>query len=142
MRHNAFMLAALVGAVVCGAGRPANAAGTTTPPHLTEHLIKIDPTALYPPAWWEVPGYTPMIMTLDPDNTDAYRTTQALDLKLKPGKYRFRAFTFDFPFTVTIDGVLDFAKSLDQCVQGRGTATLKVLCSRTMPYGGQPDYKY
>ncbi len=132
----------LSGAMVMGLGVCVRADAATPPPHLAEHAIQIDPTALSPPAWWEVPGLTPMIMTLDPDNTDAYRTTQARELKLKPGAYRFRAFTFDFPFTVTIDGVLDFAKSLDQCVQGRGTKTLKVVCSRTQPYGGQPDYKY
>ncbi len=142
MRFATLTFVVLVGALVCEAGSLVRAAGTTTPPHLAEHVIKIDPTALYPPAWWEIPGHTPMIMTLDPDNTDAYRTTQARDLKLKPGRYQYRAFTFDFPFTVTIEGVLDFPKSLDQCVQGRGTTTLKVLCGRTQPYGGQPDYKY
>lgn len=123
-------------------GSTVTAAGTTTPPHLTEHMIKIDATALNPPTWWQVPGYTPMIMTLDPESTEAYRTTQSRELKLKPGTYRFGTFTFDFPFTITINGVLEYAKALDQCVSGRGTQTLTVTCSRMQPYGGQRDYKY
>jgi hypothetical protein len=89
---------------------------------------------------WQVPGKTPMIMTLDPDSTDALRTTAPYELKLKPGSYRFGTFTFDFPFVVTLEGVLDFAPSLDQCVSGRGTQKLTVTCSRTQPYGGQRDY--
>jgi len=44
------------------------------------------------------------------------------------------------PFAVTLEGVLDFAPSLDQCVSGRGTQRLTVTCSRTQPYGGQRDY--
>ena len=89
-----------------------------------------------------MPGVTPMIMTMDPDSTDAFKTTQAQELKLRPGDYRFGTFTFDFPFTVTIDGVLEYSKSLDQCVQGRGTKTLSVTCSRMQPYGGKRDYQY
>jgi hypothetical protein len=105
-----------------------------------EHTITIDATALTPPTWWQVPGVTTMIMTLDPDSTEALRTTTSHELKLKPGTYRFGTFTFDFPFVVTLEGVLDFAPSLDQCVSGRGTQRLVVRCSRTQPYGGQPDY--
>ena len=63
-------------------------------------------------------------------------------LALKPGKYKFISFTFDFPFSVSLEGTLDFAPSLDQCVEGRGTQTLVVRCKRTYPYGGQPDYMY
>jgi hypothetical protein len=110
------------------------------PAYAKEHSITIDATALMPPTWWQVPGKTPMIMTLDPDSTDALRTTTPYELKLKPGSYRFGTFTFDFPFVVTLEGVLDFAPSLDQCVSGRGTQKLTVTCSRTQPYGGQRDY--
>ena len=70
---------------------------------------------------------------------DAYKTTESRALKLKPGKYKFGSFTFDFPFTVNLEGKLEFAQSLDQCVEGRGTQTLTVRCSRTYPYGGQRD---
>jgi hypothetical protein len=104
-----------------------------------EHAIVFDATALTPPTWWQVPGVTPMIMTMDPESSDAYRTTDRRELKLKPGQYKFGTFTFDFPFTISLDGKVDFAKSLDQCVEGRGTQTLTVRCSRTYPYGGKRD---
>ncbi|WP_447978190.1 hypothetical protein [Candidatus Nitrospira bockiana] len=118
------------------------AAGHAAPPpaYSKEHVITIDPTPLAPPTRWYVPGVTPMIWSLDPESTEAFKTTTAKDLVLKPGSYRFGTFTFDFPFEVTLDGVLDYAPSLDQCVSGRGTRRLVVKCSRTQPYSGQPDY--
>ena len=109
-------------------------------PQAKEYSIMIDATALNPPTWWYVPGVTPIIWSMEPDNTEALRTTSPYELKLKPGNYRFGTFTFDFPFTVTLDGTLDFAPSLDQCVTGRGTNALAIRCSRTQPYGGQPEY--
>jgi hypothetical protein len=111
-------------------------------PYSTEYPITVDPTGLTPPTRWHVPGVTPIIATLDPEYTDAYSTTERAVVKLKPGQYRFGTFTFDFPFRVTLEGVLDYSSSLDQCVDGRGTTTLTVRCSRTQPYGGEPDYKY
>ncbi|MGQ0810526.1 MAG: hypothetical protein ACT4OO_04795 [Nitrospiraceae bacterium] len=116
--------------------------GSAAPPaiYTKEHQITVDATALNPPTWWQVPGVTPMIMTMDPETSDAYRTTDQKELALKPGKYRFGTYTFDFPFAVTLDGVLEFAQSLDQCVGGRGTHTLTVRCTRTVPHGGQRDY--
>ena len=116
--------------------------GEAAPPplHTREHPITVDATALKPPTRWHVPGVTPIIWSMDPDYTEALRTTERGELKLKPGKYRFGTFTFDFPFTVTLEGVLEFASSLDQCVTGRGTQTLTVRCSQTQPYSGQPDY--
>jgi hypothetical protein len=121
-----------------------NLAAEAAPPaaYTREHAIVFDATALTPPTWWQVPGVTPMIMTLDPESSDAYRTTDRRELKLKPGQYKFGTFTFDFPFTVSLDGKVDFAKSLDQCVEGRGTQTLTVRCSRTYPYGGKRDNYY
>lgn len=121
-------------------GRQQILAAAPPPAYLKEHKITVDATALTPPTWWQVPGKTPMIMTLDPDSTEALRTTAPYELKLKPGSYRFGTFTFDFPFVVTLEGMLDFSPSLDQCVSGRGTQTLTVKCSRTQPYGGAPDY--
>lgn len=118
-----------------------SAAGAATPrPQTKEYAITIDATALNPPTWWYVPGVTPIIWSLEPDSTEALRTTMPHELKLKPGNYRFGTFTFDFPFTVTLEGKLDFAPSLDQCVSGRGASELKIRCSRTQPYGGQPEY--
>jgi len=133
-----WVLAALLGLLTLVAVRPA-AAGPPSA-YAKEYSITVDATALNPPTWWQVPGKTPAIMTLDPDSTDALRTTAPSELKLKPGSYRFGTFTFDFPFTVTLEGVLDYTPSLDQCVSGRGTQKLTITCSRTQPYGGQRDY--
>ena len=110
------------------------------PPRTKEFPITVNATALNPPTWWQVPGVTPMIMTMDPETTEALRTTESRELKLKPGSYHFGTFTFDFPFVVTLEGVLDFAPSLDQCVSGRGTQTLTVRCTQMQPYVGPPDY--
>jgi len=109
-------------------------------PHTKEFPITVNATALHPPTWWQVPGVTPMIMTMDPETTEALRTTESRELKLKPGTYRFGTFTFDFPFVVTLEGMLDFAPSLDQCVSGRGMQTLTVRCTQMQPYVGPPDY--
>jgi hypothetical protein len=87
-----------------------------------------------------VPGITPLIWTKDPMNMDAYKTTQVKELKLKPGEYRFGTFTFDFLFKVTLAGTLEFAKTLDQCVNGRGSGVLTIHCSHTQPYPQDPDY--
>ena len=112
----------------------------TTNPLLREYSITVDPSALNPPTWWHVPGITPLIWTKDPVNMDAYKTTQVEELKLKPGEYRFGTFTFDFLFKVTLAGTLEFAKALDQCVNGRGSEKLTIHCSHTQPYPQDPDY--
>jgi hypothetical protein len=109
-------------------------------PLLREFSITVNPSALNPPTWWHVPGITPLIWTKDPINMDAYKTTEAKDLKLKPGEYRFGTFTFDFLFKVTLSGTLDFSPTLDQCVDGRGTQVLTIRCSHTQPYPQEPDY--
>jgi len=126
--------------VLCGVNPVERGHAAQPNPYLTEYRITIDATALKPPTRWQVPGVTPMIMTMDPDTTEAFRTTTRQELALKPGSYHFGTFTFDFPFVVTLEGVLDFAPSLDECVSGRGTRNLIVRCSRTQPYGGQRDY--
>ncbi len=110
--------------------------------YTTEHPITIDSTVIEPPSWWYVPGVTPSIYNSDPESMDAYKTTDKRTLALKPGKYKFISFTFDFPFVVTLEGRLEFSTSLDQCVEGRGTQTLVVRCKRTYPHGGQRDYQY
>lgn len=117
-------------------------AGGPPPAHLTEHTITIDATKLVPSSWWQVPGVTPSIWASDPDSLDAPKTSERRELSLKPGKYKFISFTFDFPFTVTLDGTLDFATSLDQCIEGRGTQTLIVRCKRMYPHGGERDNYY
>ena len=115
-----------------------SASAATQRPQAKEHPITVDATALNPPTWWYVPGVTPLIWSLDPDSTEAMKTTERHELQLKPGAYRFGTFTFDFPFTVTLDGKLDYSDALDQCVSGRGTKELTIRCSKTQPYGGQP----
>jgi len=112
------------------------------PTHLKEHPITIDATKLVPMSWWQIPGITPSIWNSDPESLDAPKTSERLELRLKPGTYKFISFTFDFPFTVNLNGTLDFSKSLDQCVEGRGTQALMVVCKRMYPYGGQRDAYY
>lgn len=109
-------------------------------PLLREFPITVNPNALTPQTWWHVPGVTPLIWTKDPINTDAYKTSEAKTLNLKPGEYRFGTFTFDFLFKVTLSGTLDFSPTLEQCVDGRGTRVLTILCSHTQPYPQEPDY--
>jgi len=119
-------------------------AGVAGPPpaHLKEHTITVDATKLVPASWWQVPGVTPSIYNSDPESLDAPKTSERRDLLLKPGKYKFISFTFDFPFMVNLDGTLEFSKSLDQCIEGRGTHTLVVRCKRMYPHGGERDYNY
>ncbi len=117
-------------------------AGDPPAAHLREHGITIDATKLVPTSWWQVPGITPSIWNSDLDSLDAPKTSELRELQLRPGKYKFISFTFDFPFTVTLNGTIDFSKSLDQCVEGRGTQTLVVLCKRTYPHSGQRDAYY
>ncbi|SPP64335.1 hypothetical protein [Nitrospira lenta] len=104
------------------------------------YAITIDATAIVSQSWWHVPGVTPSIWTSDPETSDAYRTTEPRLLQLQPGRYKFISFTFDFPFEVTPAGMVEYAPSLNQCVEGRGTSTLIVRCKRTYPYGGTPEY--
>ena len=113
---------------------------TASKPVEQEHAITIDATSIVSQSWWHVPGVTPSIWTSDPETSDAYRTTEPRVIQLKPGQYKFISFTFDFPFEVTPDGMVGYASSLNQCVEGRGTPTLIVRCKRTYPYGGKPEY--
>lgn len=115
---------------------------TTDPvnPLLREFPITVNPSALTPTTWWHVPGITPLIWTKDPINMDAYKTSESRTLNLKPGEYRFGTFTFDFLFKVTLSGTLEFAPTLDQCIDGRGTQVLTIRCTHTQPYPQEPDY--
>ena len=134
----------LVGISLMGSVLPVDAGETREPvnPLTREYPITIDPTSLDPPTWWHVPGVTPLIWTNDPLTFESYRTTDVREIQLKPGEYRFGTFTFDFAFRITLDGKLDFAESLTQCVEGRGTRTLVIRCSHTQPYKQERDYEY
>ncbi len=127
------LLACLMSAILLGAA-------PLPGPYGKEYEITVDPTSLEPPTRWHVPGITPIIASLDPEYTDAYSTTERHVVKLKPGQYRFGTFTFDFPFKVTLEGVLEFSPSLEHCVDGRGTTTLTIRCSQMQPYSGEVDY--
>ncbi len=128
----AFVVAAAM--VLSGAGR---AEAVPSPPK--EYTITVDGTALQPPDYWHIPGVTPE-MASDPEMSGALRTMEKKAFQFRPGTYTYGTWTFSFQFTVTQDGHVEFAKTLDQCVEGRGTQTLKVNCRRTYPYGGQRDY--
>ena len=136
------MMRCLVGGLLGSAAVVSPVAAGQPAAYTQEHVITIDATTINPQSWWQVPGVTPSIYASDPESMDAYKTTESRSLKLKPGKYKFGSFTYDFPFTVNLEGKLEFAHSLDQCVEGRGTQTLIIRCSRTSPYGGQRDYQY
>ena len=96
----------------------------------------IDPTVLDPPSWWYVPGVTPSIYNSDPDSLDAFKTTDKRMLALKPGKYKFISFTFDFPFSVNLDGKLEFAHFARPMCGGTRDADSDRAMQRTYPYGG------
>ncbi len=141
IRHSLLLWGGVVAAVVTAAPADPLLAGPP-PAHLKEHRITIDATKLVPPTWWQVPGITPSIWASDPDSLDAPKSSERRELVLKPGKYKFISFTFDFPFVVNLEGKLEFATSLDQCIEGRGTQTLVVRCSRVYPHGGERDAYY
>lgn len=138
--RNVWLWSGLLAGCLAVFGSPA--AGAPPQAHLKEHTITIDATKLVPASWWQVPGITPSIYNSDPDSLDAPKTSERRALQLKPGKYKFISFTFDFPFSVNLDGTLDFSKSLDQCIDGRGTQVLVVRCKRMYPHGGERDYNY
>jgi hypothetical protein len=142
MRRRTFICSGLILGLAAFIPFEAGLASGPPPAHFKEHTITIDATKLVPPSWWQVPGITPSIWASDPESLDAPKTSELRELALKPGKYKFISFTFDFPFAVTLDGTLDFAASLDQCIEGRGTRTLIVRCKRMYPHGGERDDYY
>ncbi|MBU6432780.1 MAG: hypothetical protein KGS09_08820 [Nitrospirae bacterium] len=137
-----YIICGLVGGLLDSSGMVSPTEAGPPPAYTQEHAITIDATTIDPQTWWQVPGVTPSIYSSDPESMDAYKTTESRALKLKPGKYKFGTFTFDFPFTVNLDGKLEYSHSLDQCVEGRATQTLTIRCSRTYPHGGQRDQYY
>jgi len=142
MNYRLLMLGCMLSSLLALTATEPGLAGDPPAAHLKEHPITIDATKLVPTSWWQVPGVTPSIWNSDPESLDAPKTSELRELLLKPGKYKFISFTFDFPFTVLLNGTLDFSKSLDQCIEGRGTQTLVVKCKRMYPHGGQRDSYY
>ncbi len=108
-RVKRYMIRCLVGGLLGSATVISAAAAGPPAAYTQEHAITIDATTINPQSWWHVPGVTPSIYASDPESMDAYKTTESRALKLKPGKYKFGSFTFDFPFTVNLDGKLEYA---------------------------------
>ena len=98
-------------------------------PLAQEHPIVVDSTAINPPMPWSVPGVTEPVQSVH----DRMVTDKVATLKLRPGRYIFMTTIFSFEFTVSLDGKLDYVKSIDRCVGGRGTSTLLVTCRKMQP---------
>ena len=125
-------------AVVCGAmalsaglALAAPAADSAPPKHplAQEHPIVIDARGIIPPIAWSVPGVTEPVQSVH----DRMVTDKVTILKLRPGKYIFMTTIFSFEFTVNLDAKLDYMKTIDGCVGGRGTSTLLVTCRKMQP---------
>ncbi|MEK6605772.1 MAG: hypothetical protein AABY77_07775, partial [Nitrospirota bacterium] len=126
-------------AVVCGAMAlsaglvlAAPAADPVPPPKhplAQEHPIVVDARGIIPPIAWSVPGVTEPVQSVH----DRMVTDKVTTLKLRPGKYIFMTTIFSFEFTVNLDGKLDYMKTIDGCVGGRGTSMLMVTCRKMQP---------
>jgi len=106
----------------------ADAPAVTKHPLAQEHPITIDATVLKPPKAWSIPGVTEPLQSLTALTSDQVKT-----LNLRPGRYMFTTTSISFSFTVDLDGKLDYAKMHDQCVSGRATSHLTLVCRYLMP---------
>lgn len=126
-------IAVVCGAMVLSAGLAlaAPAVDSAPPKHplAQEHPIVFDSTAITPPMPWSIPGLTEPIQSV----RDRMMTDKVTTLKLRPGKYIFMTTIFSFEFTVNLDGNLDYMKTIDGCVGGRGTSMLQVTCRKMQP---------
>ena len=126
-------IAVVCGAMVLSAGMafaaPAADQAPPTHPLAQEHPIVVDARGILPPIAWSVPGVTEPIQSVH----DGMVTDKVTTLKLRPGKYIFMTMIFSFEFTVNLDGKLDYMKTIDGCVGGRGTAMLLVKCRKMQP---------
>ena len=125
-------------AVVCGAmalsaglAFAAPSAGQASPKHplAQEHPIVVDARGIIPPIAWSVPGVTEPVQSVH----DRMVTDKVTTLKLRPGKYIFMTTIFSFEFTVNLEGKLDYMKTIDGCVGGRGTSMLMIKCRKMQP---------
>lgn len=126
--RNVLSAAALAAAVVFASPATAEQAPPKHP-LAQEHPIVFDSTAITPPMPWSIPGLTEPIQSV----RDRMMTDKVTTLKLRAGRYTFMTTIFSFEFTVSLDGKLDYMKTIDQCVGGRGTATLLVKCRKMQP---------
>lgn len=123
-------VAVVCGAMVMAAGLAfaAPAAEPAPPKHplAQEHPIVIDARGILPPIAWSVPGVTEPLQSV----RDRMMTDKAATLQLRPGRYNFMTTIFSFEFTVSLDGMVDYSKMVQHCVDGRGTAKVIVKCRR------------
>lgn len=121
------------GAVVIATGlafaAPASEQAPPKHPLAQEHPIVVNATEVHPSMPWSIPGVTESIQSV----RGRMGTDKVTTLKLRPGRYTFMTTIFSFEFTVNLDGKLDYMKTIDQCVGGRGTATLLVKCRKMQP---------
>lgn len=103
-------------------------------PMAQEHPIEFDATGIIPPMPWNIPGVTEPLQSVHGRLT----TDKVTTLKLRPGRYMFMTTIFSFEFTVNLDGIVDYSKLVQQCVDGRGTAKVIVKCRRIGNLAG-PD---
>lgn len=127
------VLGAVGGAVMIAVGlafaAPAAAQAPPKHPLAQEHPIVVDARGILPPIAWSVPGVTEPVQSV----RDRMMTDKVTTLNLRPGKYIFMTTIFSFEFTVSLDGKLDYMKTIDGCVGGRGTTTLLVKCRKMQP---------
>ena len=126
-------LAVVCGAMVLSAGlalaAPAAEQAPPTHPLKQAHPIVVDARGITPPMPWSIPGVTEPVQSVH----DRMATDKVTTLKLRPGKYIFMTTIFSFEFTVNLDAKLDYMKTIDGCVGGRGTSTLLVKCRKMQP---------
>lgn len=123
---------AVLSVVVMGLGSAEWTAGEQVQPKhplVHEHPIVFDATGIVPPMPWNIPGVTEPIQSV----RDRMMTDKVTTLQLRPGRYIFMTTIFSFEFTVNLDGKLDYMKTIDRCVGGRGTSTLLVKCRKMQP---------
>lgn len=121
---------AVGGAVIISAALAvaAPAAEQVPPKHplAQEHPIVFDARGILPPIAWSVPGVTEPLQSV----RDRMMTDRVTTLQLRPGKYMYMTTIFSFEFTVSLDGLVDYSKMVQHCVDGRGTAKVIVKCRR------------
>lgn len=127
-RLGVMVLLTLVLGSTAVAGQTAPQAGASKHPLAKEHPITVDATAIIPPKVWSIPGATEPLQSLT-----ALMTNEVKTVYLRPGRHTFTTTSFSFEFTVDLEGKLDYHPNHDQCLGGRGTATLSVKCRFTMP---------
>ncbi len=117
--------AVMISAALAFAAPPAEQAPPKHP-LAQEHPIVFDARGILPPIAWSVPGVTEPLQSV----RDRMMTDKVTTLQLRPGKYMYMTTIFSFEFTVSLDGIVDYSKMVQHCVDGRVTAKVIVKCRR------------